>query len=74
MSDEQELRDAMRFAYAALAQVEWTGSHRGTGYCLWCSGWERHPQMDEDYNGKAGHKPDCVRQRAMEMLRVELSK
>jgi len=51
----------------ALFMVEW----RGHGYdghtpsCHWCSGWKSDPQMDEDYYGRAGHKPDCPRQAAL---------
>jgi hypothetical protein len=30
--------------------------------------------MDQDYYGKAGHKPDCLRQRALEAIAEELAR
>lgn len=63
-------------ALAALRAVEWSYSASGfSPVCYWCRGYERHPAMDQDYYGKAGHKPDCPRQTAiagLERLLAEL--
>ncbi len=56
-------------AIQALKRLEWT--NRGeiwSDVCYWCGGYQRTPAMDQDYYGKVGHKPDCLRQRALVAL------
>lgn len=56
-------------ALSALLAVEWSpGAFGATPRCLWCKGWRRAPQMDEDYYGVAGHKDDCPRQVAIKAI------
>jgi hypothetical protein len=65
MSD-QLVSLALKLARAALEQVEWRGgSGIWSATCCWCGGYERHPAMDQDYYGQAGHQPDCPRQLAL---------
>ena len=50
----------------ALRMVEWTPDlYIQSPVCYWCGGYKRTPAMDQDYYGKAGHKPDCPRQAAL---------
>lgn len=63
---------AIDLALEALRHREWTadlGIH--SPICLWCGGYQRTPAMDQDYSGTAGHKPDCLRQRAIAALEAE---
>lgn len=65
------MSQVIRLAIEALEAVEWIGGHNGwSAVCLWCKGYQRDPAMDQDYHGKAGHKPDCLRQRALAALRA----
>jgi hypothetical protein len=67
--------EAIALAIQALEAVEWIGGHDGhSAVCLWCRGYEMHPAMDQDYYGKAGHKPECLRQRALAALAEEATK
>lgn len=71
MAETPSIGDAIELAIQALEAVEWRGGHDGfSATCLWCGGYERHPAMDQDYYGKPGHKPDCLRQRALQALRT----
>ena len=64
--------NALQLAKVALARVEWGYSNGGwSATCLWCRGYERHPAMDQDYYGRAGHKPDCPRQLALAAILAE---
>lgn len=66
--------DARRLALKALEAVEWTADlSPASPVCYWCRGYQRHPAMDQDYYGKAGHKPDCLRQLAIAALKRENS-
>ena len=60
-------------ALSALEAVEWSYSAGWSPTCYWCRGYQRHPAMDQDYYGVAGHKPDCLRQRAIDALKTELA-
>ena len=64
--------DALRLAQKALQQIEWFGGGTWSATCLWCQGYERHPAMDQDYYGKAGHTADCPRQRALAAIAAAL--
>lgn len=64
----------MALAIQALEAREWIGGHGGwSAVCLWCRGYEHHPAMDQDYSGREGHKPDCLRQRALTTLKEALA-
>jgi hypothetical protein len=63
--------DARILAIAALEAVEWTPDlNPASPVCYWCRGYKRQPAMDQDYYGKAGHKSDCLRQRALVALKA----
>ena len=60
------MTDVLELAKTALLAVEWTGDTSiWSPTCYWCGGYKRSPAMDQDYHGKAGHKPDCARQVAL---------
>ena len=62
-------KEARELAIKALEAVEWTADiNVWSPVCYWCGGYKRSPAMDQDYDGKAGHKPECLRQRALEAL------
>jgi hypothetical protein len=66
---------ALKLAKQALEAVEWGGDiDIWSPVCRWCGGYKRSPAMDQDYYGKAGHKPDCLRQRALEAIAEELAR
>lgn len=62
-----------RLAITALEAVEFTPNDIWAWHCYWCKGYARHPAMDQDYYGKAGHKSDCPRQLALAALRKSLA-
>lgn len=65
--------DAMRLALHALTRLEWTYSASAwSPTCYWCGGYERHPAMDQDSSGRAGHTPTCARQQAIAALEEAL--
>jgi hypothetical protein len=73
MTDRATLRAQVEAAIKALDAVEWSYSPSAfSPVCYWCRGYERHPAMDQDYYGKAGHKPDCQRQLAIAGLQALL--
>jgi hypothetical protein len=75
MSTEQTHRDTLRLALQALQAVEWTPDiNPASPVCYWCRGYQRQPAMDQDYYGSAGHKPDCLRQRAIAAIQQEIAR
>lgn len=59
-------------ALEALRAVEWGPDYQpASPTCRWCGGYKRAPAMDQDYYGKAGHKPTCLRQLAITALEAE---
>jgi hypothetical protein len=64
-------QEARTVAIKALERIEWRGNSFDafSPVCAWCGGYERHPAMDQDYNGQPGHKPDCLREVALKALR-----
>jgi len=63
------MSDAVKLAIKALEALEWGPDiNIQSPVCYWCRGYKRQPSMDQDYHGKAGHKPDCLRQRALTAL------
>lgn len=66
-------KEALTLALKALRAVEWTYSASAfSPVCYWCRGYQRAPAMDQDYYGKAGHKPDCPRQLAIAAIEAVL--
>ncbi len=63
--------NAIDLALEGLRHREWTSDlNIWSPTCLWCGGYQRSPAMDQDYYGQAGHKADCLRQRAIAALEV----
>lgn len=63
------MKAELKLIRQALEAVEWTGDTSiWSPTCYWCRGYQRQPEMDQDYEGKAGHKWDCLRQRALAAL------
>ena len=45
---------------ASLDRAVWRGGNGWSATCAFCGGYERHPAMDQDYYGTAGHKDGCA--------------
>lgn len=68
-------KTAFMMAKEALEVLEWTPNvNIASPFCYWCKGYQRAPSMDQDYYGKAGHKPDCKRQLALAAIEEVLRK
>lgn len=62
---------AIDLALKALKAVEWTADDQPwSPVCYWCRGYKRQPSLDQD-TGLAGHKPNCLRQRAIAALQAQ---
>lgn len=69
---ETNMNDARTLALKALEAIQWNKPdfEPWSPICLWCHGYKRSPAMDQDYNGVVGHKPNCIRQRAITALKL----